>query len=100
MSKKFVLRGRTPSEGHRQLAATPARADPLVEAISSKELLPALLTTAAVARQLGVAARTLDRWRLTGEGPEFVKLSSQTVRYSPDAVAAFIARRTKANTSC
>jgi len=75
-------------------------ADPIDTAVcaSSREL-PRLFTPVEVAEQLGVARRTLDRWRLTGEGPAFVKLSAQTVRYTADAVSRFVTERLKANTA-
>ena len=61
--------------------------------------IPKLLTPQAVADVLGLTERTLERWRITGEGPRFIKLSRSTVRYTADEVAAFVAARIKASTA-
>ncbi len=58
-----------------------------------------LLTPAAVSDLLGVAERTLERWRITGEGPRYVKLTRKVVRYLADDLATFVAERVKANTA-
>lgn len=74
-------------------------ADPIDGAVDRRSCeLPRLLTPQEVADHLGVGRRTVDRWRITGEGPTFVKLSAQTVRYTAEAVTRFIAERAKANT--
>ncbi len=49
-----------------------------------------LLTTAQVAKITGVSARTLEGWRRRGEGPPYVKLAPHTVRYDPEALAAWL----------
>lgn len=75
-------------------------ADPITAAVGARHReLPRLFTPAEVADQLGIGRRTLDRWRLTGEGPAFVKLSAQTVRYTAEAVAHFIEERQRASTA-
>lgn len=51
---------------------------------------PALLDQHQVAHILGVSPRTLEDWRVTGHGPDFVKLSYRTVRYELAAIEAFI----------
>ena len=61
--------------------------------------MPRLLTPQEVGAMLGLTERTLERWRMIGEGPRYAKLSRSTVRYSANDVAAFIAVRLKANTS-
>lgn len=78
-------------------------ADPILEAFapdteSDTVALPALLTPAQVAEYLGVGQKTLERWRSTGDGPRYVKLSKSTVRYMPADVAGFVAERLKSNT--
>ncbi len=40
-----------------------------------------LLTTEQAAKRLGLSARTLERFRASGEGPEFVKMG-RAVRYT------------------
>lgn len=58
-----------------------------------------LLSPSDVAALLGVSRRTLDGWRMTGEGPPFVKVSPQIIRYRADALAQFIDERTRRNTA-
>lgn len=75
-------------------------ADPIAAAMQQASAdMPRLLSPAAVAEMLGVAERTLERWRITGDGPRFVKLSRKAVRYCAKDVAAFIAERIRANTA-
>ena len=54
----------------------------------------ALLNSAQAAERLNVSARTLERWRVTGEGPEFVRVGARKVGYAPAACDAWMARRT------
>ena len=61
--------------------------------------VPRLLTPKLVADMLGLTERTLERWRITGEGPRYVKLSRSTVRYLPDDVSAFVEASLRANTA-
>ena len=89
--------------GARHRPGQPLKADPVPDLIaeSAREAatIPKLLTPAEVAQVLGVGVRTLERWRMTGEGPEFLKLSRKQVRYTEDALANFIkdaARRSTA----
>lgn len=73
--------------------------DPIVAAMDAAAAdLPKLLAPAAVAEILVVTERTLERWRMTGEGPRFVKLSRSTVRYAADDVAKFVSQRLRRNT--
>lgn len=60
--------------------------------------VPALLTPTQAAEVLGVGTKTLERWRSTGDGPRFVKLSPGTVRYRAVDLNAFVADRIKSNT--
>ena len=41
-----------------------------------------------VAKKWGLSQKTLQRWRLTGEGPEYVKFGGR-VRYSETAINKF-----------
>jgi predicted site-specific integrase-resolvase len=58
-----------------------------------------LLTPEAVAVRLTVKAKTLERWRATGDGPPFVRVSRKVVRYRRQDLEAFIAERVVANTA-
>lgn len=48
-----------------------------------------LLTTKQAADQLQISPRTLERWRIYGAGPAYIKISSR-VRYDPDDLDAWI----------
>ena len=75
-------------------------ADPIVAVMQQASAeMQKLLTPAAVSELLGVAERTLERWRITGEGPRYVKLTRKVVRYLADDLATFVAERVKANTA-
>jgi predicted DNA-binding transcriptional regulator AlpA len=56
------------------------------------------LDTKEAADWLGLSARTLERWRLTGEGPPFRKLG-RSVRYAIADLVAFADARTCTSTS-
>lgn len=47
-----------------------------------------------VARRLGVSARTLARWRTTGDGPPFVRMGARRIGYRPADIEAWAAART------
>jgi predicted DNA-binding transcriptional regulator AlpA len=57
-----------------------------------------LLSTADVADFLGVSASALNKWRLTGSGPRFIRLGSR-IAYRPAEVDAFIESRSCRSTS-
>jgi predicted DNA-binding transcriptional regulator AlpA len=57
-----------------------------------------LLTVREVAEFLRCSKSSLDKWRLTGDGPRFVCVGSR-VRYRASEVIAFIERQTRASTS-
>lgn len=81
-------------------APGPLVIDPIVAAMDQAAGdMPRLLTPQEVGDMLGLTERTLERWRIIGEGPRYAKLSRSTVRYSATDVAAFISVRLKANTS-
>ena len=42
---------------------------------------PTLLTTEQAAKRLGLSPRTLERYRVSGKGPEFLKIG-RWVRYT------------------
>lgn len=89
-----------PTETHQASAADP---DPVDLALApmiadAQTSVPALLTPARTAELLGVGVKTLERWRSTGDGPRFVKLSPGTVRYRAVDLNQFVAGRIKANT--
>ena len=80
-------------------APTANRVDPVEHALEAANSVPKLLTPEQVATLLGVTERTLERWRMTGDGPPYVGLTRRTVRYSEAALIAFVAARVKENTA-
>ncbi len=52
------------------------------------------LDEAATARKLNVSRRTLQRWRISGDGPGYVRLGARRVGYPEDGVDAWAAART------
>lgn len=61
--------------------------------------LEVLLTVEEAAARLKISKHTLNRWRVTGEGPPFVKYGPRPVRYSEAALDAWARRRTHGSTS-
>ena len=57
-----------------------------------------LLNTEQAAKRFGLSPRTLERYRVTGEGPEYVKLG-HAVRYSVSALRRWLKARTRRSTS-
>ena len=57
-----------------------------------------LLTVEEVAGLLRCSVSSLNKWRLTGRGPPFVRVGSR-VRYSTADLNTYIARRTATSTS-
>jgi hypothetical protein len=58
-----------------------------------------LIWPATAAERLSVNAKVLERWRGTGAGPDFVRLSSKTIRYRPADLDAFVAGRVRCSTA-
>jgi len=57
-----------------------------------------LLTVQEVAALLRCSVSSLNKWRLTGQGPRFVYVGHR-VRYRSTDIAAYIAERTRTSTS-
>jgi hypothetical protein len=57
-----------------------------------------LLREAEAARRLGTSVHTLQKWRCTGKGPRFVRLS-RAVRYDPADLDPFIVAGRRTSTS-
>lgn len=51
------------------------------------------------AEYLGVSVATLNRWRSTGEGPEYIALSRRAVGYTLEALDRFKEARTRTRTA-
>lgn len=63
------------------------------EPIASTSSPAAWLDDAGLAELLGVGQSTVRRWRALGTAPAWTRVGRR-VRYSPDAVAAWLASRT------
>ena len=57
-----------------------------------------LLTGDMAATYLGLTKRTLERWRVNGSGPKFVKVGKK-ILYRPSDLEAWMTTRTFANTA-
>jgi len=57
-----------------------------------------ILREGDAAAYLGLAVRTLQKWRLTGKGPEFIK-QGRSIRYSLQALDAWLNRCRRQSTS-
>jgi len=59
----------------------------------------ALTTERQAANFLGVTARALQKWRTTGKGPLFVRISGRCVRYRRRDLLAWTEARLKSSTA-
>ena len=56
-------------------------------------------TPKQLASLLNVTVRQLEIWRMTNDGPPFVKMGRKSIRYRPEAVEAWLAAREFSNTA-
>lgn len=62
--------------------------------------IEALLNTNQVAKIVALSPRTLEKMRLSGDGPRFLQLGGRrAVRYRPSDVAAWLESRVRKSTS-
>ena len=59
----------------------------------------AILTPAQAAARLGVTTKTLERWRGTGDGPRFARITSKTIRYRSQDLDTFVEDRLRSSTA-
>jgi len=57
-----------------------------------------LLNTDELAEELGLTSRSLERWRQTGEGPEYLKIG-RSVRYELEVVRNWLRSKESGSTS-
>ena len=57
-----------------------------------------VLNTEAARQILGLKRGTLEKWRLRGCGPRFIKVG-RAVRYRPEDIDAWLSSRTRRSTS-
>ncbi|WP_247422778.1 helix-turn-helix transcriptional regulator [Ralstonia pseudosolanacearum] len=60
--------------------------------------LPVLLSPRQLASRWGLSEKTLERWRMLGTGPMFLKLGAR-VLYRMDEIEAHEQRRTRSSTA-
>lgn len=68
-------------------ASATAGAEQLPLPLASRAVL---ITPEQAADLLGVTPRALERWRASGDGPQFVRLSRSTIRYRVEDLEAFV----------
>ena len=78
--------------GSRRVMTTPARGG------RDSEPTRSLLDTGRAARMLGMSGRTLEKWRILGIGPPYLKLGRR-VLYSSTDLDAWLKSRRRQSTS-
>lgn len=63
------------------------------------ESSPVLLTEKEASRILGFSIRTLQKWRIQGRGPIFVRVSPRAIRYRLDDLESWIIESLRTSTS-
>lgn len=58
-----------------------------------------LLTEKQAAEFLGFTARALQKWRIQGTGPKFVRISSRAIRYQVQDLIDWIEENKRQSTS-
>jgi excisionase family DNA binding protein len=61
--------------------------------------LDILLTVEEAAARLKISKHTLNRWRVTGEGPPFVKYGPRLVRYGSTRLGEWEQARVRSQTA-
>ena len=67
--------------------------------ITERDYLDRLITETEAAEFLNFSISTLRNWRVSGHGPEFIKISQRTVRYRRRELNAWSDKLKKSNTS-
>ena len=85
------------------LEHSPSRIDqnggPSSDAEGSAEYWNSLIDERAAAAYLNLKMRTLQNWRQTGAGPEFIRISSRCIRYTRARLKSFADERARKSTS-
>jgi excisionase family DNA binding protein len=66
--------------------------------LSTAQRTKKLITETEAASLLGISRRTLQKWRLTGGGPEYLKVG-KCVRYAEDCIQGWLERCRRRSTS-
>lgn len=67
--------------------------------MTSQSPLPVRLTVKAAAPYLGLSTSTLNKWRVTGLGPAYLKLGPRRVVYDRADLDAWLAASRRRSTS-
>jgi predicted DNA-binding transcriptional regulator AlpA len=67
--------------------------------LMQKEIDNTLYTENQVSQLLGYTPRALQKWRITGDGPKFVKVSQRSIRYRKIDILQWIEERIRTSTS-
>ena len=87
--------GESRQEQPKQVGSLGPRGPPALLGPGEVDLLLTVHETAALLR---CSVHSLNKWRLTGSGPRFVRVGSR-VRYPRSAIADFIEKSTRVSTS-
>ncbi len=66
---------------------------------SDPDFTDRLINEHEAAAFIGHSVRTLQKWRVTGGGPQFVKVSKRSIRYRRRDLIVWIEARLRAHTS-
>jgi predicted DNA-binding transcriptional regulator AlpA len=58
-----------------------------------------LIDTPALAKKLGIQANTLEKWRVRGEGPTYVKIGRRIAYHPTDVEAWLVTCRTNSTSA-
>jgi len=75
------------------------RGHPLGNLLQEDQMQPRVLRTPDAAQYLGLTASTLEKMRLFGNGPRFVRLGLRAVGYAISDLDSFIEARRRDSTS-
>ena len=67
--------------------------------MSKQPSTPILLTEKETAKILGFSIRTLQKWRVKGGGPRFVRVSARAIRYRRADLDQWIEGRIRTSTA-
>ena len=57
---------------------------------NNKSNMESLLNETLAAKFLGLSTRTLQKWRVEGSGPAFVRISRRAIRYRPSDLQEWV----------
>lgn len=72
---------------------------PTNQAIAATDQGPAYIRTADAAKYLGIGRSTLERYRISGKGPQYRVLGSKIVVYTLEDLDAFARRQVRTSTT-